>query len=549
MFELNTLDSALKMSDLALQLKQSQDSGFLMNTPETSLPKALGMDSHETELSDIERLIKDFRTDLLNQSLQSKVTPSSRHNGYPKKRHEDELISGTLLANSPSPLAGVASSTTPQLTFSDLETGRLDSTDLRHPTNNNRYRDDYLLTGMGSGQQVTLSLNTSEFNPSIQLVNAETGVAIASANDTPLTFTAQQGIEYVVRVTSATNNGLGDYSLGTTLGQLSSGTPIANQTLNGYLHSSDPANNLRSGRYYDGYFLSGLTPLQQVTVTLNASNFDAYLQLVNADTGALIDYNDDSNGRNSFLSFTVQSGVDYMVRATSYRSGEIGNYSLIVNSTFSTNGAVDGSDDARIFGNSFAHDEFALSDLQTGEQVQLNLSTTSSLSYIQLVNGNTGAILTSNINNPQVNFTVQAGIDYRVRVIDYANRTPAAYNLTTNYGTLYDTNALSVGQTINATLAATDSRNPWRTQSNYDGYWLKGTGTQVEVNLSASYDTYLYLVNPRTGEMIAYNDDIGGGNANSRLIFNTELGTNYLLLASSYVNTTGNYTIAVNSRS
>jgi hypothetical protein len=98
--------------------------------------------------------------------------------------------------------------------------------------------------------------------------------------------------------------------------------------VNGVLDSSDGNNPTRTGSYHDDYLLSNLTVGQQVQINLNGE-FDTYLQLINADTGAVITADDDGgSGVNSQLSFTVESGVNYITRATSYGSGDSGTYNL-----------------------------------------------------------------------------------------------------------------------------------------------------------------------------------------------------------------------------
>ena len=111
----------------------------------------------------------------------------------------------------------------------------------------------------------------------------------------------------------------------------------------GKLESTDPSNPTRPGCFRDDYLLRGLLPNQEVTVNLNAHvdpadftrlQFDPYLQLVNADSGQVITYNDDSGSGsspfhlNSKLTFTVQEGINYIVRVTSFAQGGTGNYTL-----------------------------------------------------------------------------------------------------------------------------------------------------------------------------------------------------------------------------
>ncbi len=102
----------------------------------------------------------------------------------------------------------------------------------------------------------------------------------------------------------------------------------ANTSFSGTLDLTDPNNPTRSGRLYDGYYLSNLQAGQQVQINLDA-RFDTYLQLVNADTGAVIAFNDDGGvNLNSQLTFTAASNTDYIVRATSYWSNDTGAYTL-----------------------------------------------------------------------------------------------------------------------------------------------------------------------------------------------------------------------------
>ncbi|MBE9145602.1 Calx-beta domain-containing protein, partial [Planktothrix mougeotii] len=119
-----------------------------------------------------------------------------------------------------------------------------------------------------------------------------------------------------------------------------------NQTLSGSLSTTDPSNPTRTGGYYkDDYRLTGVTVGQPVKVNLNSSAFDAYVQIINQATGAVVTYNDDANGtNNSELTFTPQSGVNYLVRVTSYYSGITGAYSLSTTSTPPTTVSITASD-------------------------------------------------------------------------------------------------------------------------------------------------------------------------------------------------------------
>ncbi|NEO29212.1 MAG: S8 family serine peptidase [Symploca sp. SIO3C6] len=99
--------------------------------------------------------------------------------------------------------------------------------------------------------------------------------------------------------------------------------------ITGSLVNSDPINPLLLGSFYDDYDLNNLAAGDLVEVNLKSSTFDTYLQLLNADTGELINFDDDG-GRilNSRLTFRVQAGTNYTLRATSFEPNATGAYSL-----------------------------------------------------------------------------------------------------------------------------------------------------------------------------------------------------------------------------
>jgi hypothetical protein len=200
-----------------------------------------------------------------------------------------------------------------------------------------RFRNDYLLTGISAGEQVQVNLN-ADFDTALVLINANNGKVLGFNNNSngtlnsQLTFTAEAGVDYLIRTTSFTPNATGEYTLTTNVGTAVPGTPIiGNQTVSGTLASTDPRNPTRYGRFSDDYLLTGVVVGQAVQVNLNA-DFDTYLQVVNANTGAVIAYNDDSgSATNSQLSFVVESDVNYIIRATSFAPRVTGDYTLTTN--------------------------------------------------------------------------------------------------------------------------------------------------------------------------------------------------------------------------
>ncbi len=79
----------------------------------------------------------------------------------------------------------------------------------------------------------------------------------------------------------------------------------------------------RGGTYYaDDYSLStlmpGLVAGQRVRINHNMPAVDAYLYVLNADTGVVIAANDDFGSSNSQVTLTIADGVNYMVVPTMY---------------------------------------------------------------------------------------------------------------------------------------------------------------------------------------------------------------------------------------
>jgi len=116
---------------------------------------------------------------------------------------------------------------------------------------------------------------------------------------------------------------------------------------------------------------------------------------------------------------------------------------------------------------------------------------------------------------------------------------------------------IAVGQTINGALSTTDCRLTDNTFA--DGYALLVTApTNVQIDLAASFDTYLVLFEllpNSTLEERAVNDDIDPDdpddpndtvNTNSRIVFSLQANSQYFVLANSFdPNVTGNYQLGV----
>jgi hypothetical protein len=107
-----------------------------------------------------------------------------------------------------------------------------------------------------------------------------------------------------------------------------SGSSESVQRVAGRLDYSDYFNPTRLYAYRDDYLLTASTSTT-IQINLDSFDIDAYLQLVDPYSGSVLAFDDDGgSGTNAQLSFTAQAGGEYLIRATSYSSFEVGVYSL-----------------------------------------------------------------------------------------------------------------------------------------------------------------------------------------------------------------------------
>ncbi|MFB2975279.1 C2 family cysteine protease [Microseira sp. BLCC-F43] len=217
----------------------------------------------------------------------------------------------------------------------------LESSDSDNRDRVGSFADEYLLTDVRAGQEVTVNLNSSEFDTYIQVVNIITNELIVENDDVSddntnsrLTFTVEPDAEYAIRVTSFDQDaeGVGNYTLTTSTSSPIVGAIAPDQTINGTLSKTDLRDAGDEGSFSDDYQLNGINAGEIVQINLNSAEFDTYLQLVNAATGQVISFNDDANPDtiNSQLTFTAAAGVEYLVRVSSYENEVTGNYTLSI---------------------------------------------------------------------------------------------------------------------------------------------------------------------------------------------------------------------------
>lgn len=200
--------------------------------------------------------------------------------------------------------------------------GTLDNGDSYNPTRSGSLSDDYVLPGVDAPGQVEINL-TGDFDTYLQLINAHSGELISFDDDggsglnSRLTFTPQENLNYLVRVTSFSAHMTGNYTLTIEEKGIAGTTITSNQSLSGNLALRDLSNPAG-----DDYVLTGFVPGEQVRINLDA-NFPTSVQLVNADTGNVLGSNSDNQ-----LLFTAQEEINYLLRVTSADTSASGDYTI-----------------------------------------------------------------------------------------------------------------------------------------------------------------------------------------------------------------------------
>ncbi|MFB2923243.1 C2 family cysteine protease [Aerosakkonema funiforme] len=311
-------------------------------------------------------------------------------------------------------------------------------------------------------------------------------------------------------------------------------------SISGSLNASDGANLNRKGSYSEEYLLSGLDPGQQVQLDLTA-DYDAYLQLVDLITGEVIAENDNigSGNANSRINFTVEPGTPYMVRVSGDNANAVGAFTLSgqASSTIVGNLAANGGnisdnltntdlpdpDEANAFKRDYRLD---LTGVNPGQELKIVLNSSSFDSYLELINADTKEFIDSNddsddeTTNSQLNFVVESGINYAVRVTSWDEQATGSFSLTSTV----EAGANSqIGRDETVAGTFTPDGDPNKT----DIYTLQGVnpGEQIRINVeSETFDNSVRLL--ANGVPVSTNDD-ANGETDSELTLTVQPNTTY----------------------
>ncbi|HEX8655509.1 MAG TPA: PPC domain-containing protein [Allosphingosinicella sp.] len=246
-------------------------------------------------------------------------------------------------------LAGAASTASAQgpiwIVDGRATEGELTASDPRPSDEESRY-DDYRVQLRG-GQRVRISLDSEAFDPIVRVYREGAMDEAVAENDdsgdslnSRLTFLPPADGTYVVRVLSFDPAGAGRYSLrGEALPPLPAPVTAHDGTdstrwrvFEGELTTGDADND---GHHFDDYQVT-LRAGEQILVRADSATLDPMVQILPAaDRGGTgIEMDDDTGpGTNALLGFEAEAGGDYIVRVSSYASGQTGAYTLRIGGT------------------------------------------------------------------------------------------------------------------------------------------------------------------------------------------------------------------------
>lgn len=221
------------------------------------------------------------------------------------------------------------------LEFGPIWNGTVDASDPLNPTRRNTYRQDFILRDIDPGEQILIDL-TSQGDPYLQLVNADTGAVLLFDDDaglglnSQLSFVAQPGVNYVVRSTTFAAFGQEQFQLSTSAGTLTPAETLSlGQEISRRLDSTDSLVQDGQSRYYDAFSLTNFSSGEFIELSLTSNEFDPLIQVFDLNRGVLIDLVDDNAfSLNSQLGFYAEANNDYLVQVTSFSSATEGSYQL-----------------------------------------------------------------------------------------------------------------------------------------------------------------------------------------------------------------------------
>ena len=459
-----------------------------------------------------EKIAEDDDSGTGNNSLLTATLPESGNYEVVVSSYEDGSTGNYEVSIDGRKQRGVLSATAPLIETVNVKRG-----------------DRYAFDGQ-AGQDVQISLESTDFDPYLILQNAE-GETIAENDDSfnsynsLLNFTLPDTGEYQLLATSYSDGADGAYALKVNATEqvtpplLSTGAQLTLEERVATQTRISPGNRIP---------IKG-TANQILNISLDSTDFDTYLILQDSN-GEVIGESDDREGStNSFLQATLPKTGNYDLIASSFAADATGSYQLeaieqqrSTTSLLNTSGTwTPGANPVEIRYRRSA-DAYTFEG-EAGQIVEIGLESEEFDPYLTLEKlgaGDGGETIVEDDDsgtdrNALLNLVLPETGTYRVFARGYEDSSEGAYQFQINALSLVPSPLLQEQGSVtdqDPLIPIPDSTKRG------DRYSLNGqAGQRLEINLtSPEFDTYLILQDGE-GNTIAENDDRVPGDGNSRL--------------------------------
>lgn len=213
------------------------------------------------------------------------------------------------------------------------------------------YKDDFVLDAslLPGGQLVELKMKSkgrgaAGVDDFLALIDMESGRVLAGnddfigkSNDAGLRFLPTPGRSYLLRLSSATPEDTGAYTLSAGVPKLTVKTPVATiapgATVVGKLSSGSELDE-RGYTAKRDYLLESRPGGEEIVLTLASTKFDAVLVVFDAGDLSVVSQGDGGGPaggvHNARATFTTRTGHRYLIRVTTYEEREAGPYTLTI---------------------------------------------------------------------------------------------------------------------------------------------------------------------------------------------------------------------------
>ena len=326
------------------------------------------------------------------------------------------------------------------------------------------------------------------------------------------------------------------------------------QTVSGTLTVSDARSVGCGGCFADLYEFS-LSSSQALVITLDSTDFDAFLRVLDS-SGSEVTIDDDGGaGMNSRISRTFEAGT-YRIEATTFSAEEEGAYTLSLEEApvptvtpihvgEAASGTLDFLD-GRSLGCTGCFADLHEFSLSSSQALVIRLDSTDFDAFLRVVDSSGTEVATNDDGgegtNSRLSRTFAKGT-YRIEATTFSADEEGDYTLSLTEVPPPTVTPISVGETKTGTLTLSDGPSVGCTGCLTDLYEFSLSSSQALSIImdSTEFDTFLRVLDS-SGLAVATDDD-GGGGTNSR-IFRTFAPGTYRIEATSYSeNETGVYTL------